>query len=253
MRLICAATAAVVLAATSAAFAQVEWIDFVSKEDGFHANFPGQPKVEQITWTSQYGYKLPARVYSATLGPDRYSVTVVDYSSLEKQGEARAAQCPAGAEPCRGNQVAGPIGAGYWKMDMRGALAFAVFKFLQRDAKVTDFNYQFQELVEGYFVQMTNPDKSRTMAYITMHEHRLYIWEGTVPEGRPEPGLFLGAVSFVDAEGNTIRYQSIYSNAYHGLREVPVPPRAGRGGGGRGAPGGGPAGGAAAPAGGRGQ
>jgi hypothetical protein len=241
--------AAVVLVLAGPAFAQEEWDVFASREDGFSVNFPGQPKVEETTWTTQYRYTAPARIYRATRGQERYSVTVVDYRGLEQQGIERAKQCPPGAETCRGNQVGGTIGQGYWKMDVRGAITFALLKFLQRDAKVTDLNYEFQELVEGLVLNMTNnADQSRTFGYITMHDNRLYIFEGTVPKGNPEPALFQGSVGFVDKDGNGIRYQTIYSNAYHGLGEYPVPGRAGRGGGG------GPAGGAGGPqgAGGRG-
>ena len=230
MRLTAVIAASLTIVLTGLAFAQEEWDLFISKEDGFSVNMPGQPKVEQITWKTQYGYTAPGRIYSATRGPERYSVTVVDYRVLEDQGIARSKQCPAGAETCRGNQVAGPIGPGYWKMDVRGALIFAAFKFLQRDAKVTDFNYQFQELVEGLMLQLTNRDESRTFGYITMHDNRLYIFEGTVPKGNPEPALFQASVGFVDKDGNGIRYQTIYSNGYHGLGEYPVPGRAGRGG-----------------------
>ncbi len=73
-----------------------------------------------------------------------------------------------------------------------------------------------------------------------MHDNRLYLLEGTVPEGYPEPGLFQQSMGFVDRDGNGIRYQALYT-AYTGLGESPMPNRAG---GGRGA-GGGPAGAAA--------
>jgi hypothetical protein len=109
-------------------------------------------------------------------------------------------------------------------MDIRGALAYATLKFLQRDARVTDFNLQFQEVVEGYLLQLTNRDESRTFVYITMHENRLYVFEGTTPKGNPEPGLFQGSPGFVDAKGNAIRYLDYYSNAIHGLRQHEPPP-----------------------------
>jgi hypothetical protein len=234
-------SAAIVLALAGPALAQEEWIEFASREDGFSVNFPGQPKVEDTTWATQYRYTAPARIYRATHGQERYSVTVVDYRGLEQQGIERAKQCPAGAETCRGNQVGIVIGAGYWRMDVRGALTYAAFKFIQRDAKVTDFNWQFQELVEGLHIQLTNnADQSRTFAYITMHDNRLYVFEGTVPKGQPEPALFQGSVGFVDKDGNGVRYQTIYSNAYHGLGEYALPARAGRGRG-AGAGGGAPA------------
>jgi hypothetical protein len=217
-------SAAIMLCLAGPAVAQDEWDVFASKEDGFSVNFPGPPKVEDTTWMTQYGYTAPARIYRADRSQEHYSVMVVDYRVLEQQGLERAKQCPPGAEPCRGNQV-GSLGAGYWRMDVRGALIYAAFKFIQRDAKVTDFNWQIQELVEGLVLHMTNADQSRTFAYITMHDNRLYVFEGTVPRGRPEPALFQGSVGFVDKDGNRIRYQTIYSNAYHGLGAYPVPAR----------------------------
>ena len=85
-------------------------------------------------------------------------------------------------------------------------------------------NLQFEQVVEGIFMQLTNQDQSRTFAYITMHENRLYLFEGTVPKGAPEPGLFQGSVGFVDAKGGSIRYTDYYSNAIHGLRQQEPPP-----------------------------
>lgn len=82
------------------------------------------------------------------------------------------------------------------------------------------------DLVEGHQLQLTNiADKSRTFASIYMHENRLYIMEGTVPAGYPEPALFQQSLGFIDKDGNGIRYQTRYVNG------LPPPPRAGRGGG----------------------
>ena len=239
MRLTPWIAAALILSLTTPALAQ-EWDQFVFVDDGFTVNFPGRPQVENTTWISQYRYPLPARVYSASRGAERYSATVVDYRGVEKLGVERRKQCPPGAETCIGTQDGRQgeiIGLGYWKMDIRGALAYATLKFLQRDVKVTDFNLQFQEVVEGYLLNLTNRDESRTFAYITMHENRLYIFEGTSPKGYPEPALFQGSVGFVDAKGNGIRYTDYYSNAIHGLRQYEPPPVRG-GGVPQGAPGG---------------
>ncbi|MGH9254558.1 MAG: hypothetical protein ACRD3C_08305 [Vicinamibacterales bacterium] len=239
MRVTPSIAVALVLSLATPALAQ-EWDNFVFVEDGFEVNFPGRPQVENTTWVSQYRYTLPARIYRASKGDERYKVTVVDYRVIEKLGVERSKQCPAGAEPCIGTQdgrQGAIIGLGYWKMDVRGALAYATLEFLQRDAKVTDYNLQFQQVVEGYFLQLTNRDESRTFAYITMHENRLYIFEGTTPKGYPEPALFQGSVGFVDAKGNSIRYTDYYSNGIHGLRQYEPPPVRG-GGPAQGAPGG---------------
>jgi hypothetical protein len=229
------AIAFVLILSMSAPAAAQEWEEYVSTQDGFKLNFPGQPKITETTWKSQLDYILPARVYSADKGREHYSMMVVDYSGLEQQGVERSKTCPPGNAQCRPN--APPvIGPGYWKQDERGAIVYATFKLLQRDAKVTNLAWEWQDMVEGHLLQLTNnADQSRTFAYIAMHENKLYILEGTVPKGYPEPGLFQQSLGWVDKDGNGIRYQMIYSNSYHGLGVYPVPPRAGRGGGGGGA------------------
>jgi hypothetical protein len=217
----------VLILSTATLCAAQEWTEYVNAKDGFKINFPGQPKISEITWKSQMDYMLPGRVYSAERGRERYSLTVVDYSSLEQQGIARAKTCPPGNEQCRENAAA-VIGPGYWKQDERGAIVYATLKLLQRDAKVTSYTYDWQDLVEGHFLQMTNnADQSRTFAYIAMHEHKLYVVEGTVPKGSPEPGLFQQSLGWVDQNGRGIRYQSLYSNTYHGMGVYPKPPIAG--------------------------
>jgi hypothetical protein len=232
---------ALVLSVSRPAVAQ-EWEEYVNTQDGFKVNFPGQPKVTETTWTSQLDYTLPARVYSADRGREHYSMTVVDYSSIEQQGIERSKTCPPGNANCRANAPP-TIGPGYWKQDERGAIVYATFKLLQRDAKLNYLAWEWQDMVEGHLLQLTNDaDQSRTFAYIAMHQHKLYVMEGTVPKGYPDPGLFQQSVGWVDKDGNGIRYQIVYSNAYHGMGVYPVPTIGGAGRG-RGA-------GAAAPAGG---
>jgi hypothetical protein len=217
-----------------------EWEEYVNTEDGFKVLFPGQPKVAQTTWMSQLGYTLPGRVYTAEKGQERYSVTVIDYSSLEQQGIERSKTCPPGNANCRATAGAA-LGPGYWRHDERGAIVYATFKLLQRGGTLTDLKWEWQDMVEGHIIQLTNADQSRTFAWIAMHERKLYIMEGTVPKGYPEPGLFQQSVGWVDKDGNGLRYQIIYSNSYHGMGVYPKPAV---GGGGRGAG----AGAAAAPA-----
>lgn len=233
---------ALVLSMSGPAAAQ-EWDQYTNIQDGFKVNFPGQPKVTETTWTSQMNYTLPMRVYSAEKGRERYSLSVVDYSSIEQQGIERSKTCPPGNANCRAN--AGPaIGAGYARHDERGAIVYATFKLLQRDAKLNYMAWEWQDMVEGHLVQLTNnADRSRTFAWIGMHAHRLYILEGTVPAGYPEPGLFQQSMGWVDKDGNGIRYQTIYSNSYHGMGVYPVPTYGGAGrGAGAGAGAGSPAG-----------
>jgi hypothetical protein len=214
---------ALVLTGAGVASAQ-EWEEYQNVPDGFKINFPGKPTVTETTWKSQLNYVLPARVYTANKGRERYSVTVVDYRPIEQMGVERAKTCPTGNANCRGN--AGPaLGAGYARHDERGAIVYATARLIQRDAKLDYLSWEWMDMIEGHVVQLTNnADKSRTFAWIGMHERKLYIIEGTVPAGMPEPGLFQQSIGFVDKDGNGIRYQNtIYSNAYHGLGVYPTP------------------------------
>ena len=205
-----------------------EWIEYQNNEDGFKVVFPYQPKIAETVWTTQQGYVLPARVYSAETSGGRYSMTVVDYSGIERLGMERSEKCPIGAETCQGQPAGGlrsVIGPGYATQDIRDAIVYATFKYLQKDVKVSEYLWNWQDLIEGHQLQLTNnADQSRTYLYISMHENKLYILDATVPKGYPEPGLFQQSLGYVDKDGNGIRYQAIYSNQFHGLRIDPVPP-----------------------------
>jgi hypothetical protein len=230
MRLMPLISAVLVLSLSRTAFAQ-EWIEFVSREDRFTCNFPSEPKITALTYTSEYGADLPARVYDATQGRSRYSVTVVDYTQAQRILTEKARACAAGVPTCKGG--AGRLGGeAFWWMDVRGAMVFASWRFIQRNARVTAYLWDFIDLVEGHQLQLTNnADKSRTFASIYMHENKLYVMEGTVPAGDPEPGFFQQSLGWIDENGAGIRYQSIYSNG------SPAPPRVNRAGRGQGASG----------------
>jgi hypothetical protein len=192
------------------AFAQ-EWIEFASREERITCVFPVQPKITETTWLSEFGTVLPARVYTATEGQSRYSLTVVDYNPLERLDVEKSKLCPAGAEPCQG---IADVGVGYWKNDMRGAIVYATSKFLQRDARLVGLIWNFQQMVQGQELQLrNNTDQSLTAASVYMHENRLIILEGTVPKGYPLPEFFTQSLGWLDEKGNAIRYATIYVNA----------------------------------------
>jgi hypothetical protein len=243
MRLRSLAAAAFIVWMSTPAFAQ-EWRDFAFQQDRFTCNFPGDPKITDTTFMSQFGHRLPARVYSVELARNhKFSVTVVDYGNITQLGLEKQKSCPQGSEACRGGSGApgNSTGPGYSKADRAGAITYATWLFMQRDAKVTHLLWTNISLVEGHQIRLlNNADKSLTAASVFMHEDKLYIAEGTVPEGYPEPGLFYQSLGFLDENGNGIRYADFYHNGF------PKPPLQGAG---RGA---GPAGGAQAP-GGRGQ
>src|SRR5204863_3810243 len=151
MRLMPLISAALVLSISGLSFAQ-EWIEFASREDRFTCNFPSQPKVTATTYKSEHGADLPTRIYSAAQGQSRYSITVVDYNQAQRILTEKAKSCPAGAEPCLG----GPGDEGHWMSDIRGAVDWATWQIMKRDAKVTLFVWAAMDLVEGRQMQLTN-------------------------------------------------------------------------------------------------
>jgi len=209
-----------------------ELADYISVKDGFKITFPAEPKVTESTWTSQYSFVLPSRIYTLDKGKERYVVTVVDYSGIEQMGIEKVKTCPPGAPLCRGTDIGG---AGLWKHDVRGAIQYATSKLLQRDAKLTDLTWSQHDLVEGNDIQLVNTaDQSRTYAVVAMHEMKLFIVEATVPRNYPPATLFQTSLGWVDKNGKGIRYQTVYSNEFHGMKQYPPPPLVGAAGAGRG-------------------
>ena len=237
MRLMPLMSSALVLAMSGTSFAQPpspqapaslaaaergggEWTEFVSREDRFTITFPGEPKVTETTWTSQFSAILPARIYSGTQGSGRYSVTVVDYNPIERLLSERSRSLPAL------DLAVHAYGLGYWKTDVRSAVVYAMSKFLERDAKVTSVLANYSDLVAGLLVQLTNnADQSRTFASIYMHGNRLVMTEATVPKESPPPLIFQQSLGWLDEDGTTkLRYQFIYYND----PDAPKPPIQGR-------------------------
>ena len=199
---------ALILSMSGPAAAQ-EWIEYYSRADFFLVNFPNQPKVQDITWRTEFGLNLPGHVHSSEDGGNRYSVTVVDYANVQKLHAERVKGCTGYPNTCGNPYVA----------ELRGALEYAVWTFIKRDAKVTYYAYANSDRIEGRRIQLTNPDRSKTFVAIYMHENRLFILEGTVPAGAVPPALFQQSMGFLDKDGVRVRYATIYANGY------PVPRR----------------------------
>jgi hypothetical protein len=232
MRVTPVVAGALILSISGSLLAQ-EYVEYVSRQDRFSITFPVQPKVTETTFTSQFGGILPARIYTADANGSHYSVTVVDYNDVQTIDTAKSKGCPVGAETCIGGLTAGSAtGAGYWKADLAGAVTFATYQLLQRDAKLLYLGWNSIDLVEGNMISLANANKTRTSAAIYMHENKLYILEGTSPPGYPVPDFFQQSVGWLDENGNGIRYQTLYHN---GFPKPAITRNAGQGGQGQGA------------------
>ena len=216
MRLISLMAAACALCLALPAVAQ-EWTEYENRVDRFTVPAPGAPKVETITWDSEYGARFPGRVYRWEQRRNRYSLTVVDYSDAERIH----AQL---------NHIAYQGGPGYWTIDIMGSIDYAAMKYRQKPGvKVTYDAWHYIERVTGHELQLTNPDGSRTYVGVYLHENRLYILDATAPEKEAPPIIFQQSFGFLDADGKPVQYSAFYFN------RLP-PARLGRGGQGAGPP-----------------
>ncbi len=173
------------------------WIEYVSLDDRFIVNFPGDPQVTEITYTSELDAPMPARVYTIDNAAGRYSMTVVDYTQAPRIYEALC-ETLANYE-CDGNEV---------QTEVRGAIAFAAWNYRKNtEGEVTYDAYAQVDGVPGHQLQITNPDGSRTFVAIHQEARRLYILEGTVPAAAPPPGLFQQSLGILDENGRRIRYR----------------------------------------------
>ena len=168
--------ALVVLLCPGAAAAQ-DWIEYTDRAERFMINFPGKPAVRDSTWESQRDDALPARVYSARAGQQRYTLTVVNLAKV--------------AQPS----------------DVKGAIAWAAWDFRKRGGEITYDAYAQSDRIEGHELHITNRDRTQTLAAIYMLARRLYILEATVPANSPGAVHFLQSLLVLDEKGDRIRYE----------------------------------------------
>ena len=178
-----------------------EWATYRNLDDRFTVSAPpGEPTIEKTKWKSEYESMFPATVYRWQQGPNRYTVTVVDYSDSEALYTANH----------HSDDFQAPM---YWQIDILGSIAYAATQYRQKPGvKVTFDAFHYINLVTGHELQLTNSDQSRTYVGIYLHENRLYIFDATVARGMPPPLIFQQSPEFLDAEGKSIRYRTFYFN-----------------------------------------
>jgi len=171
------------------------WRTFTDGDEFFSVNFPAEPTVRDFQYASEYGATLPGKVYEVRNGDSLHSVTIVNFTEAQRIYQ----ELPDRTD--EGNNAA------LFLYDQRGSIAYAARSFRQRGGEVTYDAWHHIDLVEGHQLQMTNPDQSRTYAAMYLHNGRLYVLEATVPQGSLPQGLFQQSLSFLDEDGNRIRYR----------------------------------------------
>jgi hypothetical protein len=165
-----------VLALPSTTLAQ-EWIEYEDRTERFMVNFPGTPVITASTWESQRDDALPARVYTARAGQQRYTLTVVNLAKI--------------AQPS----------------DVKGSVAWAAWEFRKRGGDITYDAYAQSDRIEGHELHITNRDRTQTLVAIYMLARRMYILEASVPVNSPGAVHFLQSLIVLDEKGGRIRYE----------------------------------------------
>src|SRR5215510_14802427 len=160
MRVMIIVAAALVLLVGQPAFPQ-DWDRYQNVDDRFAVTAPGQPTIERTRWKSEYDSMLPETIYRWQEGPNRYTVTVVDYSDSEAIYTTNK----------HSDDFSAPM---YWQIDILGSVQYAATQYRQKPGvKVTFDAFDYINLVTGHELQLTKPDQSRTYVGIYLHENRL--------------------------------------------------------------------------------
>ena len=176
------------------------WTEYENRVDRFTVPAPGEPKVETITWDSEYGAKFPGRVYRWEQGRARYSLTVVDYSDAERIHSELG-------------HIAYQGGPGYWTIDIMASIDYAAMRYRQKPGvKVTYDAWHYIERVTGHELQLTNSDESRSYVGIYLHENRLYVLDATAAPTRRRPSSSSSRSGSWMQKGKPVQYRDFYFN-----------------------------------------
>jgi hypothetical protein len=171
MRRIVLACAVFVLSGPASA---QEWGEFRKPEENFSVNFPGTPKMEDLTWTTAEGAKVPARIYSAQKDTGRYILTIADYAS-------RAREIPS-------------------------ALAHAANVLRKRGRPIYDDTVDWDG-VPGYQVSVVEPDGRVVHATMLFYMDKLFIAEGSAAAGAPPAAAFHQSLAAITHDGRAANLQ----------------------------------------------
>lgn len=159
--------AALVAVWPSAGQAQA-WQEYANLDYRFSTMFPGEPSVRDFSYTTANGVLVPAREFRAERGEGRYSMIVVDFSAHESEED--------------------------------GAVAHAAAAIRQKGTPRYD---EFAQLngIPGHALSIVEPDGRQILASVYLHDHRLYIAEGSEAADSLPPVLFSQSTDITDEHG----------------------------------------------------
>lgn len=172
MRLAVGFVAALLLLAAVPSFAQ-GWSEYRNTDEGFLVNLPTDPKVETITYTSQSGASVPARVFSSVEEMNHYYMTVVNLSGSAVDDDGTKAMAHEASV-----------------MRRRGRVRF-------EEPSTLDGIY-------GHQLSIVQTDGRRVLIQLYYYNHKLYIAEGNTAPGAFEAALFQTSVAMIHPDGRVV-------------------------------------------------
>ena len=172
MRSIARVLAAVLLVASAPVLAQ-GWSEYRNTEEGFLVNMPGEPRAETIRYTTESGASVPARLFFAAEGMNRYTMTVVNLLSSAVDDDGTKAMAYEAA-----------------MLRQRGRIRFE--------------NPTTLDGVFGHQLSMIEPDGRRVLIQLYYYNHKLYIAEGNTAPGEFEAALFQTSVAMIHPDGRIV-------------------------------------------------
>jgi hypothetical protein len=154
------------------------WFMFEDKSEFFTVNFPGEPKVTEMTYQSESGLTLPAKLYEASDVTGDYSVTVVNFNNSQAS-----------------------------ITEVLGSVAYAAWNYRKRGGEITYDGYTQIDRIAGHQLQINNPDGTRTFVAIHTHDARTFILEAHTKANMPPPLHFQNSIGIFDQDGMRVRYE----------------------------------------------
>ena len=158
------------------------WGEYVSQEDRFGINFPGEPAITEAEYALASGLRFPAKTYRASDGAGDYSLIAVNFAGVSDDMRDGLIEDAANVVRARGGEITYDEVAVYDGMDTR------MMQVTNEDGS------------KSYIAILQPPEPSRV--------DRLYIAEGRVGANMPVPGHFQQSLFVVDPNGERIRYQT---------------------------------------------
>jgi hypothetical protein len=149
------------------------WSEYRNTDEGFLVNLPTDPKVETITYTTQSGASVPARVFSSMEEENYYYMTVVNLSGSVVDDDGTKAMAHEASN-------------------------------LRRRGRVRFDEPSTLDGIYGHQLSILQTDGRRVLIQLYYYNHKLYIAEGNTAPGAFEAALFQTSVAMIHPDGRVV-------------------------------------------------